>query len=185
MPTPKLSEVTQLSWRKLSWVTPQDTIGDYFRHCDTIHQHLYGFRIKAVVEQDHSKIWKLIDKLHKENMEERALERSFTQGNDVRKRVRVQTQRLHNRLLNLCQRYQDNNNQQDDFLRGVGRNIRVSRNETPPVMLWFIVARMNCESSWALAFLASGQNWLFISIFTSWGDWLLGLFRFWPRINTD
>ena len=106
-------------------MTPQDTIGDYFRHCDTIHQHFYGFSMKALVEQDHPTIWKLIDKLHKEIMEERALERSFTQGNAVRKRVRVQTQRLHNRLLNLCQWYQDNNNQQDNSLRAVGRNISV------------------------------------------------------------
>ena len=76
---------------------------NYFRHCDTIHQH-YDFGVKTLVGQDRSTIWKLINKLREEDMEERALERSFAQGNVVRKRVRDQTQRLHNRLLNLCQR---------------------------------------------------------------------------------
>ena len=81
--------------------------------------------MKTLVGQDHPTIWKLIDKLRKEDMEERALVRSFAQGNIVRKRVRVQTRRLHNRLLNLCQRYRDDNIQLDEFLRAVGRNIRL------------------------------------------------------------
>ena len=90
---------------------------NYFKHCDTIHQQFYDFRVKTLVRQDHPTIWKLIDKLRKKN--------SFAQQSVVRTRVRVQTQQLHNRLLNPCQRYQDNNIQLDDFLRAVGRNIRV------------------------------------------------------------
>ena len=50
---------------------------------------------------------------------------SFVQGNVVSKGVTAKTRRLHNRLLILSQRYRDNNTQLDDFLRGVGRNIRV------------------------------------------------------------
>ena len=56
---------------------------NYFRHCDTIHQQ-YDFGVQTLVGQDCSTIWKLIDKLRQEDMEERALERSFAQGNVVR-----------------------------------------------------------------------------------------------------
>ena len=43
--------------------------------------------------------------------------------NVLRKSFRMQTWRLHNRLLNLCQRYRDNDIQLEDFLQAVGRDI--------------------------------------------------------------
>ena len=93
-----------VQYRHICKIFSFSNLSNYFRHCETIHQH-YDSRVKTLIGQDHPAIWKLIDKLRKKDMEERALERSLVQGNAVRKRVRVQTRRLQNRLLSLCQMY--------------------------------------------------------------------------------
>ena len=81
----------------------------------------------------------------------RKRQRSFVQGNVVRKGVTAQTRRLHNR-----QRYRDNDIQLDDFLRGVGRNISVFM---PGAGMRLIVTRLNWEWSWI--FLPAGvtESW--------------------------